>query len=191
MEHITIIQAGTQAHFAALSRIHALSWRAAYRGVIPQAYLDREITEDRWVPFFREGFRTGAHQGLLLLADGEPVCGGSCGPARLDAGRDGSLCAFDNRAFAGWGEIVSLYTLPGETGKGYGGRLLEEMVRRLAGLGCPGCLLYVLEENPGARRFYERHGFAWDGARVEVPLPPDTVCTDLRYLRPLAGEGAP
>ena len=27
-----------------------------------------------------------------------------------------------------------------------------------------------------------------DGARVEVPLPPDTVCTDLRYLRPLAGE---
>ena len=29
-----------------------------------------------------------------------------------------------------------------------------------------------------------------DGARVQVPLPPDTVCTDLRYLRPLAGEGA-
>lgn len=188
METLEIITAGTGEHFAALSRIHALAWRAAYRGAVPQDYLDREITEDRWVPFFQNGARTGNCQGLLLLADGRPVCGGSCGPARLDAGQDGSLCAFDNRAFAGWGEIVSLYTLPGETGKGYGGRLLEEMVRRLAGLGCPGCLLYVLEENPGARRFYERHGFAWDGARVEVPLPPDAVCIDLRYLRPLDGE---
>ena len=27
-----------------------------------------------------------------------------------------------------------------------------------------------------------------DGARVQVPLPPETVCTDLRYLRPLSGE---
>ena len=176
MEHITIIQAGTQAHFAALSRIHALSWRAAFRGVIPQAYLDREITEDRWVPFFREGFRTGAHQGLLLLADGKPVCGGSCGPARALEGPEGS-------AYAGWGEVISLYTLPGETGKGYGGRLLEEMVRRLEQAGCPGCLLYVLRENPQARRFYERCGFCWDGTQVEVPLPPETVCTDLRYVR--------
>ena len=117
MEHITIIQAGTQAHFAALSRIHALSWRAAYRGVIPQAYLDREITEDRWVPFFLEGARTGAHQGLLLLADGRPVCGGSCGPARLDAGQDGSLCAFDNRAFAAGGDHLPVHP-PGGDGEG-------------------------------------------------------------------------
>ena len=49
--------------------------------------------------------------------------------------------------------------------------------------GCPGCLLYVLRENPQARRFYERCGFCWDGTQVEVPLPPETVCTDLRYVR--------
>ena len=85
--------------------------------------------------------------------------------------------------YLGWGEIISLYTLPGKTGKGYGSRLLEEIVRRLEQAGCPGCLLYVLRENHQARRFYERCGFCWDGTQVEVPLPPETVCTDLRYVR--------
>lgn len=188
MEDLQIAEAGTLEQFAALSRIHALAWHSAYRGVLPQSYLEREITQERWIPFFQQGFQAGTHQGLLLLRDGEPVCSGSCGLARLDAGQDGSLCAFDNTVYQGWGEVISLYTLPGETGKGYGSLLLEEMVGRLSRAGYPGCLLYVLRENAGARRFYERHGFRWDGTQAEVPLPPDIVCTDLRYTRMLPGR---
>ena len=179
MSSFQIVEARTPEHFAALSRIHALAWHSAYAGVIPQSYLDREITLDRWIPFFQLGAQKGTHQGLLLLRDGAPVCSGSFGPARLEGGPAAGGCS----PYLGWGEIISLYTLPGKTGKGYGSRLLEEMVRRLEQAGCPGCLLYVLRENPQARRFYERCGFCWDGTQVEVPLPPETVCTDLRYVR--------
>ena len=191
MENLQIVEANTLEQFAVLSRIHARAWHSSYRGILPQSYLDREITENRWIPFFRTGAQTGKHCGLLLLRDGQPVCSGSCGPARLDAGEDGSLCAFDNTDYRGWGEVISLYTLPGETGRGYGSRLLEEMVRRLTRAGHAGCFLYVLRENEGARRFYERHGFCWDGSQAEVPLPPDVVCTDLRYIRPLRRGEAP
>ena len=189
METLQIVEASTPEHFSALSRIHALAWRFAYAGALPRSFLEGEITEDRWVPFFQEGFRTGKHCGLLVLRDGQPVCSGSCGPARLDAGQDGNLCAFDNAAYAGWGEVISLYTLPGETGKGYGSLLLEEMIRRQAQAGRPGCLLYVLRENQGARRFYERHGFSWDGSQTQVPLA-GAVCMDLRYTRLLSGRDA-
>ena len=186
METLQIIQACTAEHFAALSRIHALSWRSAYRGLLPQRFLEQEITEDRWIPFFQSGFQKGTHQGLLLLRNGEPVCSGSFGPARLDC-QDGSLCAFDNSAFLGYGEIISLYTLPGETGKGYGSLLLEEMTARLEREGRPGCLLYVLRENGRARDFYEKHRFRWTGEAIDVPLP-GTVCVDLRYLRTFSGR---
>ena len=45
------------------------------------------------------------------------------------------------------------------------------------------CFLYVLRENDRAQRFYEKHGFAWDGNSLEVTLTQDTVLTDLRYCR--------
>ena len=187
MPAFEIQEARTLEHFAALSRIHALAWHSAYAGIIPQSYLDQEITLDRWIPFFQSGAEEETCRGLLLLRDGEPVCSGSFGPARLG----GDFGAGDSSPYLGWGEIISLYTLPGETGKGYGSQLLEEMVCRLGGVGCPGCLLYVLRENPGARRFYERHSFHWDGFQAQVPLQPDVVCTDLRYVRTFEGRGAP
>lgn len=34
-----------------------------------------------------------------------------------------------------------------------------------------------------ARRFYEKHGFAWDGHSLDVALTPETVLTDLRYCK--------
>lgn len=187
MPAFEIREAHGERHFAALSRIHALAWHSAYAGIVPQSYLEREITPDRWVPFFRSGAEEGTCQGLLLLRDGEPVCSGSFGPARLG----GDFGAGGSALYLGWGEIFSLYTLPGETGRGYGSRLLEEMVCRLERAGHPGALLYVLRENPGARRFYERHGFVWDGSQAEVPLPPEGACTDLRYVRAFEGRRAP
>ena len=52
--------------------------------------------------------------------------------------------------------------------------------------GFAGSLVYVLRENQGARRFYEREGFSWDGNWTEIPFPPDTICNDLRYACPFS-----
>ena len=45
--------------------------------------------------------------------------------------------------------------------------------------------VFVLRENQGARRFYARHGFSWDGTHQDIPFPHDTVCVDLRYTTTL------
>ena len=186
MGELRFVDAAEEAHFAAMSLIHAQGWRAAYPGYVPQKFLDEEITDGRWIETFRENWRTGrAHS--YLLCDGErPVCCATYGPARTEAGiQSGSPCRFQNAAYAGWGEIISFYTLPSETGKGYGSILMEETLRRLRADGFQDCYLYVLRENEGARRFYARHGFAWDGTWEEIPFPPDAVCIDLRYVRRL------
>ena len=110
----------------------------------------------------------------------------SFGPARIDAGlQAGTVCKFNSRGYEGWGEIISFYTHPDHKRKGYGTKLMEEVLRRLSGQGYLQVFLFVLRENENARRFYEKMGFAWDGTHEDIPFPPDTICVDLRYTRSL------
>jgi ribosomal protein S18 acetylase RimI-like enzyme len=57
------------------------------------------------------------------------------------------------------GVIENLYVLPEEQGKGYGTQLLQFAVERCEGH----AKLWVLNNNLGARRLYERIGFAATG----------------------------
>ena len=183
---VRFVDAVTEEHFALMSRIHALGWRAAYADAIPPDYMAREITDDRWIPFFRTSIPAGTANGLLVYDGEEAVCCATYGPVRLNAGpQAGTVCTFHADDYQGWGEVMSLYCHPDHTSKGYGSRIMEEMLRRLKAQGFPSCLVYVLQENEGARRFYARHGFAWDGTHEDIPFPPDTVCRDLRYTRAL------
>ena len=144
-----------------------------------------EITDDRWVEVFRQNYLTqnGVH-GLLLYRNDTPVsCINYC-RARVSNYNVGDICTFDNAAYADWGEIASFYTHPAERGKGYGGILFEEALKRLKADGFQDAFVFVLRENEKARRFYAAHGFTWDGTSTEIPFPPK-VCVDLRYVRTL------
>lgn len=183
-EALHFVDACKEEHFTAMSLIHALGWRTTYRDAVPAEYMAAEITDTHWVPFFREDFVTGHCHGLLLYRGGTPVACGNYGPARTGPSpRQSSLLTFHTQGYEGWGEIISFYTHPEETGKGYGSLLMEEMLRRLKNSGFPSVYVLVLRENEGARRFYERHGFRWDGTHEDIPFPPDTTCVDLRYVR--------
>ena len=185
MERLQFVDACREAHFEAMSLIHALGWRTTYTEALPAAYLQQEVTDERWVPYFREDHRTGRCHGLLLYRGETPVCCATYAPARVGPSpQERSLVRFDSTGYEGWGEIVSFYTHPDEKGKGYGSLLMGEVLRRMKGV-YPSCFVFVLRENEGARRFYARHGFAWDGTHVDIPFPPDTVCVDLRYVRTL------
>jgi GNAT superfamily N-acetyltransferase len=65
-------------------------------------------------------------------------------------------------------------------GSGVGARLLaaarEELTRRKY----PAVVLWVLESNRRARRFYEKHGFALDGGHKE-PVEAGWILPHLRY----------
>ncbi len=182
-ENLHLVDASTEEHFRAMSLIHALGWRDTYAGYVPDAYMAQEITDTRWVPFFQKDYETGRCHGLLLYRDDVPVACINYGPARTENLNAGQPSSFPNDAYRDWGEIISFYTHPEERGKGYGGILFEEAVGRLRALGFQKQFVFVLQENERARRFYARHGFAWDGTHADIPFPPDAICVDLRYVR--------
>ena len=51
-------------------------------------------------------------------------------------------------------------------------------------IGVENVFLWVLEQNQHARRFYERHGFSFEGERGQLVIE-GVPLTELRYLRAL------
>jgi len=124
-----------------ISNIYENSWKFAYSGIVPQNYLD-SIPKGRWANRInREGMNN-----LVLIENGVII-----GTA--------SFCKSRWEQYNDYGEIVSIYFLPDYMGKGYGNYLLKKCVDELKSLGYDKMLLWVLEDNHRARRFYEKNGF--------------------------------
>lgn len=124
-----------------ISNIYESSWKYAYKKIIPQDYLD-SISKGRWANSInREGMNN-----LVLIEDGLIV-----GTA--------SFCKSRWEQYSDFGEIVSIYLLPDYIGKGYGSHLLKRCIEQLNKLGFTKLLLWVLEDNTRARRFYEKNSF--------------------------------
>jgi GNAT superfamily N-acetyltransferase len=162
--HITAADASDADAIAAL---HAASWRAAYRGILPDAFLEKHAPEDR-----RQVWRQRMDD-----APGTQVV--------LKAVRDGRLCGFACTfldADATWGALLdNLHVAPDITGLGIGGLLLSATIARVREARSSASLhLWVFEANTRARRFYERHG----GLAIErelVEVLPDIVVPSVRY----------
>lgn len=182
-EELRFVDAVDDSHFAAMSLIHALGWRDTYADAVPTKWMAENITDERWIPLFREDYEKGRCRGLLLYRGETPVACLNYGPARIENYNAGEKSSFPNEEYTDWGELISFYTHPRERGKGYGGMLIEEAVRRLREDGFRNVFVFVLQENEKARRFYSTHGFEWDGTHADIPFPPDTICVDLRYCK--------
>lgn len=128
-----------------VSSVYEQSWKHAYKGIIPQSYLDG-IPEGRWVKSIN---KPGMNS--LVLIDNGIIVGTT------------AFCTSRWEKFAGYGEIVSVYLLPEYTGNGYGRKLVEKAVFELKKLGYKKIILWVLEENMKARQFYEHLGFVNSG----------------------------
>lgn len=126
----------------AISKIYEESWKCAYKGIIPQDYLD-SIPEGRW-----SSILDNPNWKTLICMDDEKIVGTS------------SLCESRSEQFRGWGEIVSIYLLPHYMGKGYGKALMKSTLSELKMQGYKNIFLWVLEENIRARHFYEQFGFS-------------------------------
>lgn len=186
MNSVYFVAATQPTQFAAMSRIHSRGWRSTYPGYVPADYLRDVVTEEHWIDLFRIDYETGRCHGLMLFRDDTPVACCNYGPARpghspVSGVPPTSPVLQDHR----WGEVLSFYTDPAETGKGYGSLLMKEALRRLKAERFTHCCVYVLQENQGARRFYARHGFSWDGTHLDILFPHDAVCVDLRYTKVL------
>lgn len=128
-----------------ISNIYEQSWKYAYKGIIPQKYLD-SIPNGHWCPALDNPDRH-----TLIMLDRDKIIGTS------------SYCKSRFKDYKNWGEIISIYFLPEYMGKGYGKDLLEQAVEELKKMGFIKIFLWVLEDNHRARHFYEKFGFKNNG----------------------------
>ena len=148
--------------------MHIRTWQVAYLHVFPVERLAglesrRKQRERHWSGIV-DHHQPASH---VLVAEQR---GQSVGFASL--GR-----SFDDAAV---GELYAIYVLPEAWGRGAGPALMSEALERLRASGFEAASLWVLEDNPRARAFYERWGWALDGdSRDETFL--DTRVREVRY----------
>jgi GNAT superfamily N-acetyltransferase len=171
----------------ALGWIHVESWRAAYRGIVADDVLDALDSGRRgreWLGWISE-----PHGGRFLVVE-RLEDGAIGGVSAVSSYRPNPDAVTDELAGQGWGEVRLFYLDPMVWGSGAGDDLLEASHAALAQLGYPSAALWVFEANPRARRFYERHGWADDGARLAFAIG-DRSVMEARYRRALGGARPP
>jgi GNAT superfamily N-acetyltransferase len=154
----------------AIAAVHVRTWQAAYAGVLPASFLSSLDVRRR------------AKRWRASLTDEQPPAATF---VALDDGVVGFVSVGPDRADAGCGEVWAIYVDPPSWSTGAGLALLRRAVEHLAGAGFAEIRLWVLEQNPRARRFYERYGFVLDGESkldtIGGDRPDATVVTELRY----------
>ena len=148
----------------ALGRVHATCWHETYDHLISKAALEsvspRRLAE-LWTHWAVQGpeFRMSA-----ALIEGEIIGFVGSGPAR------------DKDAPRGR-ELYFIYLLAEYQGTGIGQKLFDAAVDESESV-----YLWVADDNPRAHRFYERNGFALDGASHTEPFLGETL-TEVRFVR--------
>jgi ribosomal protein S18 acetylase RimI-like enzyme len=168
---VVVIRAGSAAHAAQIAAVQRETWFAAYEGIIAPEVIDRVTVPDDGARV-RQSFRTRPWQHMLVAVDpgtGDPGAGGIVGYASFGPETDVLNAPWPHPLTAdGEGgrvaELYALYVRPAWWSTGTGRALMEMVLARTAAAGYRSITLWVLRDNQRARRFYERAGFAPDGA---------------------------
>lgn len=149
----------------------------------PASMDDLGALVEAWVTLARDQQHHGSH--LLADENRDPVrmrlAGHIVDETLLVARTDEDLLGFvmfelEDGAFtqdATRGLIYNVFVTPAERNHGIGSALLEAAVDRLGAVGADVVALEVLAANDGARRLYERLGFAPHRIEFERPVEND------------------
>ncbi len=147
LTHLSIRQA-TAKDAPALAALHVAVWQSAYRGIMPDSYLDALSVEQRtqfWTGLLAE---PDPDRLVLLLEAENGTLGGF-----LSAGKPVDLPPGGAAVYRG--EVHAMNILPNLQGRGHGRRLLVHAANWLAGRHLTPFFLWVLADNTRARDFYE------------------------------------
>ena len=158
-----MIRPGTADDAAGVARVQVETWQTAYAHALPAEQLEKLSLKEaverhrRWPPEF-----VAEHDGEILGFVG-------VGKSR-DPDTDG--------------ELFAIYVHPNHWGTGVGRRLIQAGEEELRKLGHEHAILWVLDDNPRARRFYELAGWSPDGAAREIHIFGFDVA-EVRYAKRL------
>ena len=151
-----VIRAGTLEDAEATAQVHVASWAAAYTLEGPS--LEQRLDLHRRFP-----------ASFVAEIEGEVVGFVGVGPSR-DPDAEG--------------ELYTIYVDPGRWGTGVGRELIRAGEERLRGLGYGKVVLWVLDGNRRAQRFYESAGWAADGEQRTIEFVGETIA-EVRYAKQL------
>ena len=167
-----VVRDATPDDAEAMGLIHVRAWQAAYRGAMPEAYLDGLDPAERAEIWRGSIARRPDNLPLVAVVDGVVVGQGADGPAIIVDGA---------------GELYSLNVDPDHWGSGAGPALLAAVEGRLAS-DFAVAVLWVHPANARARRFYEREGWSFDGAERTADVLGVSV-PEVRYRKALTAVG--
>lgn len=147
MRVISQVRPAEIADARAIAAVYVDTWRAAYRGLLPDGFLDalsKDVYEERW----RRSLGDASGRAYVAVAGREIVGFASCGRER--AGED----AYE-------GELYAIYVRHEEQRRGHGRRLVQAAARGVRELALGDMIVWVLRDNHAARVFYERLGGAY------------------------------
>lgn len=172
---VTIRQA-TTADARAIAKVHVYSWQWAYRGLIPDSYLDR-LSIDSRAEGHTQRLATET-EGRTWVAEQERRIAGfaTTGPSR------------DLDAPPGTGEIGAIYLRREAASQGIGRELFAHAIQDLRQRGYQQATLWVLDSNARAHRFYEKAGWVADGT-TKTEERSGALLREVRYRASLRPEG--
>lgn len=138
-----------------LGHTMSVSFKIAFSGFITQHTLEACAQEEKCISLLERTFR---EKEMHFLAGEE---------SSMLCWKEGDSCV----------EIVAIHSLPETWGTGLGHAMLTEALHQI---GEKPVFLWVFKENHRARRFYEKHGFRWDGTE-RVSEFDDAV--EVRYVK--------
>lgn len=136
----------------AIATIHVRAWQAAYAHIFSSSFLDG-LSIERRTSAWKEILNKGDDVTLVAMR-GDEILGWTSGGLSADEDVDHAA------------ELKALYVSPLHWRAGVGTQLMRALDQQLPV--APRTLLWVLEKNDRAIRFYEQHGFRPDGAMEEI-----------------------
>ena len=119
--------------------IMSVSFRTAFGDFVSQQTMDDCAQEDNCIALLEEIFKEGKVYFLM--------------------GENSGMLAWQQTVDGA--EIIAIHTLPESRGTGLGAAMLTEAMNQI---GNQPVFLWAFKENTRVRRFYEKHGFRWDGS---------------------------
>lgn len=166
-----VVRDATAEDALAVATVHVRAWQAGYRGLLADEYLDALRPEDRAARYTFGSDQPGHRQTMVATVDGTVrgfvTTGASRNPLDVNAG-----------------EVMALHVDPDAWGRGIGKLLLTEGCARLASLGFATGVLWVLEGNERAQRFYRANGWEPDGGELTEEIW-GVQLKELRFRRDL------
>lgn len=167
------LRLATPADAPTIALVHVEGWRWGYRGMLPSELLDGLSVASREELWQAVLARQATTEGRVWVAE-----------------RDEQLVGFIATGLARAltpvpevervAEILALYQVEATAGTGLGRQLFVHALDDLRSRGFDAVVLWVLDRNARARRFYERAGFREDGAIKDEELE-GTMHRELRY----------